>query len=1601
MNKQEELYFTDLSESRARDAVSLESFALEAVKDDVVEKYSDQAHFIYELLQNADDASATNAKFILEDTRLIFAHNGTKHFSITNPATEKIDNENGTLGDINSITSIGKSSKSGPKIGKFGVGFKAVFKYTQTPYIYDSNFKFRIERFIVPIMLSDDFPGRKADETMFIFPFNHPKIKADEAYMDISDKLRNLSYPLLFLMHLEKIEFKLAGVSGAYIKTTDESFEINGTLAEHLTLIKKSGNESQCEKLWLFTRFYEENLRYSVGLFTDGAGHLKPVNEPAFCFFPTRESTNLNFILHAPFLLTASRETIRAGEAHNDKMISLLADLAADSIEYLRDIGIKKSQRLIDDNILKIIPYDSDKFTDPSNKNQISFLPFYEAIKNKFKETNLIPSDDGYVSKYNAYWATVPQLTKIFNNAQLGYIVKNDAAKWAFTSLGREEIRRTNPTLCRFIDELVYKNLDEKALINGNPPGMNYVKGIDNAFIEKQEISWLHIFYKWISETESRKERILTKPIFLDQKCNAVAAFDDDKQQILFLPVEGIEGYTVVNEELLTDENTLKFLKAIGIKEPSKKDQIYNIILPQYEDGTPINADSHFMMFFNYYCKCTNDEINEFIGLIKEYAFLNYHTTNEIGSAKASEMYLPSEDLVRYFASKPSVKFIDLERYKTMVGGKREEHLISFLTVLGINLEPFTYPAKREGKQYYYREAFIDGLLEIIEAVEKLVDSDLSVFLWLQLCKLAKNGRFTFDLLYKTIGTRKDRRYSFNNNYFDSSTKTDLLNRKWLVNCDGNFVSAIDITKSELSSIYDTEIEGAKELLSILELADSQDDEDENDYLLSDRQREKIHLADKLEALGISEEDLEDFWEFKRQKEARKRTTDLENNASNINSSTINAGIDDLFEFEDDTTNPQDKKKISKATQDVIKDIARITKEKGQTLSDTFADDDNDADEDEYMPSVVDYSKKIESAKQKSAAEIDKITRFEELQNKALSAERYTYGWFTTLLEMERINSGEANSRSREVSISFAKVEREPGTKRTLVLKHPSQYIPQFMEDLADISLVLHMKDQTKAVAIDVASIKSYTLRVKMKNADDIAGIDLNSVISATIDAKSPAFLLKELQNQFANFEYEDDFNMQDNLCENIEFVFGPPGTGKTTHLAKNVLLPMMSNNSHCKVLVLTPTNKSADVLAKRIMEVAGEDDSYNDWLVRFGATCDEEIEQSPVFKEKTFDIRKLSKNVTVTTIARFPYDFFMPEGARIFLHGINWDYIVIDEASMIPIANIIFPLYKKTPKKFIIAGDPFQIEPITSVDIWKNENIYTMVRLKSFVNPDTVPHQYKVELLTTQYRSVPDIGDIFSKFAYDGILKHHRSTDSQKQLNLCDVLDIETLNIIKFPVRKYESIYRCKRLQHSSSYQIYSAIFTFEYVSYLSRMIAENNPGDFFRIGVIAPYRAQADMIDKLLASERLPKEVDVQVGTIHGFQGDECDIVFAVFNTPPSISDSQEMFLNKKNIINVSISRARDYLFIVVPDDDTENINNLRLVKKVERLIKCTSAWNEDSSSCLEELMFGDAQYIENNTFSTGHQSVNVYGLPEKQYEVRTEDTAVDVQIHKEMAR
>lgn len=1642
MTDQERKLFSALSKKRAGLADALfDDFAARGIKDSVVDKYTDQTHFIYELLQNADDTSATTVRFVLRPSHLVFAHNGTRLFSISDPANEKQDHEEGKLGDINSITAIGGSNKPEASIGKFGFGFKAVFQYTETPYIYDPNFRFKIEHFIVPVELDEDIPERRPDETLFVFPFDHHERTPNEAYADIADKLKHLSFPLLFLSNLKNIEFEFGDVVGLYNKETKRSYSFGDITAEHICLTQNNGDDFYEENLWLFSRSDSSTHRYSVGFFLDENGKLRPVNEPAFCFFPTKETTGLNFIIHAPFLLTDNREGIKARIPHNDNMIQQLADLAAKALVCLKEIGNQESLQLIDDNILEIIPYNREEFNAQGNKGTISFRPFYEQIQKAFQEEEIIPSIDGYVTYENAYWAEFPQLPQLFSNNQLKHICCNNDAKWAFVTKGRYETNRSNKELLYYIDTIVKTHIDEKSIISGRQGGSYYnsklskwlpsekILGITASFIEAQTTEWLNLFYRWLSETKNRREAIIQMPIFLNQDKKATAAFDSAKQPSLFLPVDDVAGFDVIHPELLENPDTYTFIKEIGIKKPSLRDQIYKFIIPLYSDNIELDTDSHFKTFFDYYCNhCEKRETAEFIDLIKNLEFLTYYTTDEsvLSCGVANTMYLPNAVLKQYFETTKGIRFLELDKYLELVGISNEGLLYSFLEDLGIKkylrveTEGYNYysttrkdiPHPKSRYHISYEEGKIPGCKEIVQHIASKKDKEKSLLLWnclLSIISLQCTINNPFSNLLR--GTCKYFYYTEKEEYYSSLDELTLKQSAWLVNSDNQFVTANDITKTTLSCEYDTISPEAQELIAFLGIIDdekTQESETEDANVnLSESLREEIAFARSIRAKGFTDEDFEELERIKQKREEKQKRSDRYNSNVPSENTTENQDSDnnELFDssdvFTEENMDGDDEQfhEFDKKDSGVVRDIVRRIKKKPSASVFDKQETEETPDQDEYMPPAVDYNQRIERAIQKSASEIDKLNYLDDLQNRAVSLPKYSFGWFKALLELESITGGNIHSDNKEVSISFAKVEREPGTSRTLVLKHPSRYIPQFMEDLADIPLVLHMGDTKKTVAIEVANIKSYSLRVKLKSGADIDGIDLTSVNAATIDAKSPVFLLEALRKEFADLGYADDFNMRDNLCGNIEFVFGPPGTGKTTYLARKVLLPLMHSEDNCKVLVLTPTNKAADVLVRRIMEISEEDRSFEEWLVRFGATGDEEIEQSPVFRDKTFDINTLSKHVTITTIARFPYDFFMPPGKRISLNEINWDYIVIDEASMIPIANIVYPLYKKTPWKFIIAGDPFQIEPIASVNLWKNENIYSLVQLHSFGTPKTVPHNYKVELLTTQYRSIPEIGEVFSKLTYDGILEHYRASKSQRPLNLDREINIKALNIIKFPVSKYESIYRPKRLQQSSSYQIYSAIFTYEYICFLSKKIATTNPESLFKIGVIAPYRAQADLIDKLLASEPLTKEVDVQVGTIHGFQGDECDIIFAVFNTPPTISTSKEMFLNKRNIINVSISRAKDYLFIVMPDDDTDNIGNLQLVKNVEYLIKKSNAWTEVTSSELETMMFGSSNYLESNAFSTSHQSVNVYGLPERCYEVRTEDNAVDIQIHRNM--
>src|SRR5688572_16241259 len=122
-------FIEDLRQQRQKFLDGIDANEGEINLDIFEDFYPDQAHFIFELLQNAEDAKATKATFTLLKGGCRFVHNG-RDFSEEN---------------VRSITGINNStkSKSADQIGQFGIGFKSVFVYTLEPVIYSGNFSFR------------------------------------------------------------------------------------------------------------------------------------------------------------------------------------------------------------------------------------------------------------------------------------------------------------------------------------------------------------------------------------------------------------------------------------------------------------------------------------------------------------------------------------------------------------------------------------------------------------------------------------------------------------------------------------------------------------------------------------------------------------------------------------------------------------------------------------------------------------------------------------------------------------------------------------------------------------------------------------------------------------------------------------------------------------------------------------------------------------------------------------------------------------------------------------------------------------------------------------------------------------------------------------------------------------------------------------------------------------------------------------------------------------------------------------------------------------------------------------------------------------------
>ena len=265
------------------------------------------------------------------------------------------------------------------------------------------------------------------------------------------------------------------------------------------------------------------------------------------------------------------------------------------------------------------------------------------------------------------------------------------------------------------------------------------------------------------------------------------------------------------------------------------------------------------------------------------------------------------------------------------------------------------------------------------------------------------------------------------------------------------------------------------------------------------------------------------------------------------------------------------------------------------------------------------------------------------------------------------------------------------------------------------------------------------------------------------------------------------------------------------------------------------------------------------------------------------------------------------------------FDVVIIDEATQCDIASMIPLMYRA--KKVVIVGDPKQLRHISFLSSYQDGELrkkfkitddipdYRTSSILDLVNAK-IHSQNQVVFLDEHYRSMPDIVSFSNKEFYDGglnVMTETPVTLTEKNLFLRRVMgqrspsgknNVEAQAIVDDVAQIIEN-------QHG-----------------VAKNIVES-------IGIISPFRAQVTLI-KTLLRQTIPlkymKKHRILVGTPFHFQGEERDVVFLSFVVDDKTHHSTHTYLNREDVFNVSITRARNrqLVFTSIQALD-QNPNNL----------------------------------------------------------------------------
>jgi len=616
--------------------------------------YSEISHFIYELLQNAEDSEASFIKFDLQENSLSIIHNG-KLFNYA---------------DVDAITTIGFSTKKDDlnKIGKFGAGFKSVFSITSTPQIYSGDLSFEITDYIVPTVIEKIELDTK--HTKIVLPFNSNKIDKAKAYKIIGEKLERLeSESLLFLKNIYSISWSFEEKNGTYTKQINSSKN-----CKYIDITTQVNNNSLIQsyiKIDKDVMLDGKNLTLSVAYAMKDKKIVPIENAMLSVFFPTKVAVYYKFLLQAPYKTTPNRENIPFDDEDNQFITKQLAQLVGESFLILKD-----------ENLLTIEFLESMSLAIRHHQSQL-YMAIYEEIKLTFQTNELLPTIcDNFAKSTEIALVSNKDLIEFIHGEDI--IILTDK-KYLFC-------KPYGSDFTRFLTAILgVREFGNDDILNK----------INLDFISNKDDVWLTAFYNLLTKQTFNKYYLALKPIMklTDNSFIPLYKTSSDEKPQVYLPTEQHTRFQTLNKLFVETTELKSFIDKYTISKPNNIAELKEFILPKYQSTPKVEKEEYledFNRIIEIYNSANNTDKSQIINLCKnKFIILSCNAKYYQGEY----VYLQTDELKKWFKKTPDANFIDTSIQTSLSK--------AFLDDLGINSNP----------RFLSGTSYIDGLKNNLENI--------------------------------------------------------------------------------------------------------------------------------------------------------------------------------------------------------------------------------------------------------------------------------------------------------------------------------------------------------------------------------------------------------------------------------------------------------------------------------------------------------------------------------------------------------------------------------------------------------------------------------------------------------------------------------------------------------------------------------------------------------------------------------------------------------------------------------------------------------------------------------------------------------------------